>query len=236
MNNSFAGYAKSYDTFCFQEHINESISINKARKKVYAQLTDGRSERIFNKLIAYEYLTLAPATFFDLKALPYQKNGMDLFCHEFMSMIRTPDFDPDTRIIPQEKFKPFDWKFYKARISEAIKHGDPVEVRKVTLEALVELKTMPNYYCFTRHFIESIYRFAHFVPLRAKQAEEMGLKDPTSMMFNVMKLHTIGIKDCHGIDLWSQPIQMSGIPILCTEIPDLLHDLNNPELDVLRHK
>src|SRR5688500_1630378 len=90
MNNAFAGYAKSYDTFCFQEHIKESISINKARKKVYAELTNGRSERIFNKLIGYEYITLAPATFFDLKALPYQKQGMDLFCHEFMSMIRVP--------------------------------------------------------------------------------------------------------------------------------------------------
>jgi hypothetical protein len=236
MNNAFAGYEKSYETFCFQQHIKDSISINKERRKVYAELTDGRSERIFNKLIGYEYVTLVPATYFDLKALPYQKQGMDLFCHEFMSMIRTPEFDPNTRIIPQEKFKPFDWKFYKDRITAAIAHGSAPEVRQVTLEALIELKSMPNYYCFTRHFIESIYRFAHFVPLRAQQAEEFGLKDPSKMMFNVMKLHTVGIKDCHGIDLWSQPIQMSGIPILCTEIPNLLSDLDVPELEVLKHK
>lgn len=236
MNNSFAGYTKSYETFCFQGHIKESISINKSRRKVYAELTDRRSDRIFNKLIGYEYVTLAPATFFDLKALVYQKQGMDLFCHEFMGMIRTPDFDPNTRIIPKEQFKPFAWKFYKERITAAIKHGNATEVKKASLEALVELKSMPNYYCFTRHFIESIYRFAHFVPLRSQQAEELGLKDPRKMMFSVMKLHTLGMKDCHGIDLWSQPIQMSGIPILCTEIPDLLSDLDVPELKVLRHK
>lgn len=236
MNNSFAGYSKSYETFCFQEHIKESISINKSRRKVYAKLTNGRSERIFNKLIGYEYITLAPATYFDLKALKYQKQGMDLFCHEFMSMIRTPDFDPNTRIIPKEQFRPFDWKFYKNRITTAIKHDNEGEVKRATLDALIELKSMPNYYCFTRHFLESIYRFAHFVPLRSEQAENFGLKDPTKMMFSVMKLHTIGIKDCHGIDVWSQPIQSSGIPILCTEIPDLLSDLDVPELEVLKHR
>lgn len=227
---SLDGYAKSYETFCFGHHVKESISINGERRKVYAELTDGRSDRIFNKLIAYEYVTLAPAAYFDLKALPYQKNGMDLFCHEFMSMKRAPDFDPATRIIPQESFRPFDWKFYKNRIVEAIDNKNVTEVKKVTLEALIELKAQPNYYCFTRHFFESIYRFAHFTPLRSTQAEEMELKDPSKLMFAVMKLHTLGLKDCHGIDLWSQPIQMSGIPILCTEIPDLMFDLNVPEL------
>lgn len=236
MNNSFASYTKSYETFCFQKHINESLSINKARRKVYAQLTAGRSDRIFNKLISYEYITLAPATFFDLKALKYQKQGMDLFCHEFMSMIRTPSFDPNHRKIPQEIFRPFNLEFYKGRMTEALKHGDSVEVKKATIEALIELKSQPNYYCFTRHFIESIYRFAYFAPMRKAQAEELGLKDPSEMIFNVMKLHTLGLKECHGIDLWSQPIQMSGIPILCTEIPDLLFDLQDPELDVLKHK
>lgn len=227
---SFAGYAKSYDSFCFSHHIKESISINSERSKVYSKLTNGRSDRIFNKLISLEYVTLAPATYYDLKALPYQKNGMELFCHEFMSMIRTPRFDPATRIIPRESFKPFDWKFYKRRVLEAIETEDVREVKKVTLEALIELKAQPNYYCMTRHFFESIYRFAHFTPLRSTQAEEMDLKDPTKMMFSVMKLHTLAIKQCHGLDLWSQPIQMSGIPLLCTEIPDLMFDLNVPEL------
>lgn len=236
MTVSFAGYAKSYETFCFQAHIKESISVNKERRKVYAELTDGRSDRIFNKLIGYEYLTLAPATFFDLKALPYQKKGMELFCHEFMDLKRVPDFDPSTRIIPEEIFRPFNWKFHKGRINEALKHGSASEVKKVSLEALVELKGQPNYYCMTRHFIESIYRFAHFVPLRAQEARELGLKDPKKMMFDIMKLHTLGLNDCHGIDLWSQPIQMSGIPILCTEIPDLMSDLELPELEILKRK
>lgn len=236
MATSLSGYTKSYDSFCFQEHIRESIAINKERKQVYAELTGGRSNKIFNLLISYEYLTLAPATVFDLQALSYQKNGMDLFCHEFMSMIRTPAFNPERKVIPQEQFKPFDWKFYKNRMNEAIKHRDLVEVRKTSIEALLELKSQPSYYCFSRHLFESIYRFAHFVPLRELQASEMDLKDPTHLMFKVMKLHLLGLKDSHRIDLWAQPIQMSGTPILCSEIPDLLFDLDVPELKKLKKK
>lgn len=234
MTIALSGYAKSYESFCFQGHIRESISINKERKKVYSELTNGRSDKIFNTVIGYEYVTLAPATFFDLQALSYHKNGLDLFCHEFMSMVRSPNFDPEARVIPEEAFRPFDWKFYKERTSNALKHKDITEVRKTALEALVELKSQPRYYCFSRHLFESIYRFAHFLPLRSKQAEKLGLKDPADIMFNVMKLHLLGIKDSHRIDVWSQPIQMSGIPILCSEIPDLLFDLNNPELNILK--
>ncbi|MFP5387496.1 MAG: hypothetical protein ACLGHN_15570 [Bacteriovoracia bacterium] len=231
---SLAGHAKSYKTFCFQGHILESISINKERKKIYADLTNGRSNKIFNILIAYEYVTLAPALLFDLKAIPYQRKGLDIFCHEFMRMTRTPDLDPSVRRVPEEEFMPFNWKFYKDRIAEAIKHGNPDEVRQVALEGLRELKKQPDYYCFTRHFLESIYRFAYFTPIREQQAEEMNLKDPTRMMFDVMSLHLIGLKDCHKIDLLSQPIQKMGIPILCSEVPDLLFDLNLPELDSLK--
>lgn len=236
MATTLTGYTKSYDSFCFQEHIRESIAINKERKQVYADLTDGRSNKIFNLLISYEYLTLAPAAVFDLKALSYQKNGMDLFCHEFMSMMRTPKFQPENQIIPSEKFRPFDWKFYKTRMNEALKHRDLSEVRKTSIEALLDLKSQPHYYCFSRHLFESIYRFAFFAPLRAQQAQDMELKDPTDLMFKVMKLHLLGLKDSHRIDLWSQPIQMSGIPILCSEIPDLLFDLDDPELSELKKK
>jgi len=231
---TLAGHAKSYEKNCFREHITESISINKERKGVYSSLTQGRSDRIFNLLIAYEYLTLAPATVFDLRALPYQKNGMELFCHEFMSMNRAPDFDPNERRIPKEEFKPFHWEFYKKRIGEALKHKNVEEVRRAALEGLIALKEQPNYYCFTRHFLESIYRFAYFQPVRQQEASEMNLKDPTALMLDVMKLHLLGLKDCHKIDLWAQPIQMAGIPILCSEVPDLLFDLKHPELEVLR--
>jgi hypothetical protein len=230
MSSALSGYAKSYSNNCFKQHILESISINTKRKQDYAKLTQGRSNRIFNTLIAYETVTLAPASYFDLLALPFQKQGIELFCHEFMGMNQAPQFDSNNRIKPTEVFKPFDWKFYKERMEIALKHGNETELKSVLVQALEELKSMPHYYCMTRHLLESIYRFAHFMPIRIEEAQVKNLKSPKKIITDVMKLHLLGMKESHKIDLLSQPIQKSGIPILCSEIPNLLFDLETEEL------
>jgi hypothetical protein len=236
MITSLVAQANTYKSFCFHEHIKDSISINKERKKVYSVLTNGKSNQIYNEFIAFEYLTSALTPFYDLQALSYQKQGINLFCDEFMNLIRNPDFDPNHRQMPAETFQKLDWKYHHKKIREAIKRKDVSEVKKVTLEALVEIKSLPNYYCLTRHFYESIYRFAHFVPLRVKQAEEKSLQNPTDLMFRMMKLQALGLRGSYGIDVKSSPIQLSGIPMICSEIPPLLNDLKNIELDVLRNK
>jgi hypothetical protein len=234
MTVSLTAYTKSYEKNCFREHILESISINRERKKVYSQLTEGRSNKIFNTLIGYEILTLGPAAYFDFKALEYQRKGMDLFCHEFMSMERAPDFDPNNRHIPPERFRPFDWTFYKNRLAAGLQRKDYHEVQRASSEALIELKEQPNYYCMTRHMFESIYRFSYFGPKRSEQAKEMDLQDPKDLILSLAKLHLLGLRDAHRIDLLAQPLQQGGIPILCAEIPDLLFDLNAPELEILK--
>lgn len=231
-----SGYAKSYEKNCFREHITESLSINRERRKFYQKLTNGESDRIFNTLIASEVTTLIPAGYFDLKAKPFQKKGLDLFCHEFVSLNRAPEFDYDRRITPQAKFVSFDYKFYKERLDIAIKARKAESIRKISLEALVELSAMPDYYCMTRHMIESIYRFAFFLPIREKEAKILNLDSPAEIMLDVMKLHLFPLGLSYKIDLWSQPIQESGIPILCSEIPDAVSDLNSPELEALKAK
>lgn len=225
-----SAFAKSYKDNCFREHITESIGINSKRKKAYAKLTNGQSDRIFTTLISSEVATLIPASYFDLKARAYQKKGLELFCHEFVSLNHAPIFDPENRIRPTEKFRPFDWKFYQLRLEDAMKARKINLVRKISLEALMELKSYPHYYCMTRHLIESIYRFAFFVPLREEEAKSQNLTPPTEIMLDVMKLHLLPFSLSYKIDIWSQPIQESGIPILCSEIPDLLFDLDAPEL------
>lgn len=229
---SFNGYAQSHQSFCFQGHIKESIAINKDRKKIYSKMTQRKSNRIFNELITYERLTLIPAAVYDLKALKYQRKGIDLFCKEFLPLVQTPV--PELKI-PQETFSLFDWKLHKKKILKALNTQDAEKVKEVTLEALVELKSQPNYYCLTRHFIESIYRFAHFIPLRRAQAAARGLKDPSKLMFSLMRIQAQGFLGSVTIDLKSQPIQESGVPMICAEMPNLLSDIHNNKLDVLKN-
>ena len=218
-----ASFAKNHESFCFQNHILESISINKARQEVYSKLTAGKSNSIYRELIGYEKLSLTVATFFDLKALRYQKAGMNIFCKEFKALIQAP------KVMGLKPLKPFsapDRKSIEQKILAALKTKNTEEVKKASLEIIEEMKTQPSYYCLSRHFIESIYRFAHFAPMWSKQAEAKGLKDPSKMIFNVMKLHTLGLKGTFAIDRKSQPIQAKGIPMVCAEIPDLLEDIH----------
>lgn len=230
MTISFSGFTKSYDKNCFREHILESIAINKERKFAYSQLTNGRTDRIFNLLIGSEYLSLVPARYYDMRAAQFQKKGMSLFCHEFMSMNRVSEFDPEKRIIPSAPREPFDWGFHKKRLGRAIEKRNVEMVKAAAITALEILFKQPEYHCMSRHIVESIYRFAYFIPLRQQEAKSLGAKSPDDLMWDVTRLHLLGMGGSYEIDEWSGPIQEEGIPVLCSEIPDLLHDLEAPEL------
>ena len=234
MTISFSSFAKSYETNCFREHILESIAINKERKFAYSQLTEGKSDRIFNLLIGSEYLTLVPATYFDLKARKFQKNGSSLFCQEFMSMNRVGEFEADKLVVPEKKREDFDWKFHKTNLERAFDSRSSDLVRHAAIGALLELKKQPQYYCLTRHMFESIYRFAYFIPLREQEAAELKINPPTNLLFEVIGLHLMGLAGSYEIDEWSGPIQESGIPLLCSEFPDLIKDINEEELTHLK--
>jgi hypothetical protein len=226
MGVSFAGHVPSYQKNCFGDHIRESIEINSQRRSVYRDLTEGQSDRIFNFLIATERLSLLPASYYDLRSRPYQRNGVPLFCHEFVSMNAAPDFDPERRVIPPETFTAFDWRFHRDRISYAVSVRDAELVKAVSLQAIQALAAWPNYYCMLRHIIESVYRFAYFLPLQQEAARDAGLKSPAALSFEVMWLQVQTLGSAYRIDLWSAPIQRQGIPILCAELPRLLDDLD----------
>ncbi len=226
MTMSFDGHAKSYARACFTQHIRESIHINSSRRDFYSGITAGRSNRVFNRLITAERLSLIPAALYDARALRWQRRGLPLFCYEFMSMNNTPDFDPERRVVPTERFEAFDWRFYRDRLEEAARAKDVRQTKAVALEGVRALERMPNYYCMLRHILESVYRFAYFVPLQDARASELGLPSPKNILFEVINLQLLAFGESYKIDLWSAPIQQTGVPILCAELPKLLEDLD----------
>ncbi len=224
----YQSYIKSYSTNCFREHVQESIVLNTQRKKLYRGLTEGQSDRIFTTLIASEVLTLAPATVFDLKARRFQRQGMDLLCHELMSMQRVPDFGEPVAVT--DRFREVNWKFYKTRLEIAVRNRNAKSLRTICVDAMAELRDMPKYYCMLRHLFESIYRFGFFLPLRSEEAKKLGIDSPEPLLLDIVRLHLLGLEGSNRLDLWCHPIQEAGVPILFSELPDLLQDLESPEL------
>lgn len=221
---SFSSHSEITGQQCFTSHLKNSISINKARRSAYSELTQGQSDRVFNSLLTGEYLAILPARLLDYYARKFHRKGVDLFCDEFKDM--EEDLSPPALgSIPSEEWQDFDWRKYKKLVKAALNKKDVEGVKLLSLDALDELKSYPHYYCMMRHLIESIYRFAHFTPLRIQEAQVSGLPSPERLMYKVMRLHLFALGSSFQIDLDSYPIQASGIPILCTELPNLLSDL-----------
>ncbi len=209
----------------FLDHITESISINSERRPFYKKLSGGKSENGFRILIALEVLMVPSTWFWDKRCAYYQKNGVPLLKDELVSMNRTPDFDPEKRVSPGP-FPKIPWKDFKKKLSLAINTNDPAEIVRVAKIIIDEMHTYPHYYPMTRHLVESIYRFAWFAPEREKAASEKGLKNPRPLIISIMKYHLVGFWFFMKIDEASAPVHAEGIPMLTSELPDLLADMN----------
>ncbi len=209
----------------FLDHITESISINSERRPFYKKLSSGKSEKGFRLLIALEILMVPSTLLWDKRCAYFQKNGVPLLKDELVSMNRTPDFDPLKRVIPGP-FPKISWKIFKKKLSVAIEGEDPGEIGKVSRDIIDEMSAYPHYYPMTRHLVESIYRFAYYSPVREKAALEKGLKNPRSLINSIMKYHLVGFWFFVKIDEASAPVHAEGIPMLTSELPDLLADMN----------
>ncbi len=74
----------------FTEHLREAISINKARRKIYIELSDGKSKSLSNRLIFFERLLIIPAMFFDWRAKRFIRKGIPIMQNDFVPMNKLP--------------------------------------------------------------------------------------------------------------------------------------------------
>ncbi len=208
----------------FLEHITESISINSERRPFYKKLSDGKSETGFIYLIILEILMIPSAWFWDMCAAYYQRNGIPLFDREFVSMNRAPEFDSSRRVSPGT-CPEIPWQSFQHQLKEAIQSGNSEEVVKCSLRIAGEMKSYPEFYPMTRHLVESIFRFAYFCPQRIQEAHALRLKSPKALIFKMMNYHLVGFWFFVQIDKAAAPVHAMGIPMLTSELPDLLADL-----------
>ena len=200
-----SGLAKS----CFSDHISEAIKLNLKYKKIYSDMTDGKSDKVFSFLISSELLTYFPAKFYDFKARLINSD----FCHEFKDMtFKTPS---EELKVPATPFRIF--AFDTKGVESAIQAKNVEKIKAESLHIINQMLEDPQYNCLTRHLFESIYRLAYFLPSRSLQAQ--------SLSFSLLKHHLSSLNTSIRIDSMAGPLQELGYPILCEELPDLLSDL-----------
>jgi len=72
------------------EHLREAVSINTARKKIYIELSGGKSKSLSNRLIFFERFLIAPAMFFDWRAKRFITKGIPIMKDDFVPMNQLP--------------------------------------------------------------------------------------------------------------------------------------------------
>ncbi|MFL5782963.1 MAG: hypothetical protein ACJ76H_00055 [Bacteriovoracaceae bacterium] len=218
---SFSAHAKY-----FTSHVKQSISINKERRPYYRALTNGKSDAVFSKLIHLEKLILTSAWLYDLRASYFHLRGLPVLKDEFIPMNRAPEFDPAQRKYPEYDIADVPWRNYQTELRKLVKEKKQEELLSRSREIINEFKGQPDYWCLTRHLVESIYRFAWFLPKETEQARLKKIRSPEKLLWEIMDYHLLGFSRFVEVDLLSAPIQKEGIPLLCNELPDLLSDLH----------
>ena len=212
----YAGY--------FTDHVKESIVINKSRKVFYSKLSDGKANAAMKKLISLERQMLPFSLIYDVRASYYHRRGVPVLKDEFVPMISIPDFNPDAPK-PESEIKNIPWKTYREEYKALIENKDRERLLSRSLEIIHELEAQKQYWCLTRHLVESIYRLAWFLPVRIEEARAKNVKSPENLIWDIIRFHLIGFSRFAKVDVLAAPVQSEGIPMICSELPDLLNDL-----------
>jgi hypothetical protein len=207
----------AYDSSCFSRHLDEAIQLNENRKQLYSELTNGDSEQISSKLIRQERWAKIFAFFYDWRAETYQENGIPVVCDEFVSMSLTPPFvsyqAPQVRVGALPELPIGGWE------DELNNKEDFDQLAQASLQMVHSLNELPDYFCMTRHLLESIVRSARLAPSHIEKSLQANLDSPRDLLQDFIELHVDGLQDAYELDRMAFPMQAKGIPILCRDVP-----------------
>lgn len=202
-------------------HLMEAIVLNCRRLPKYARLTQGRSIKISLLLIWSESISLVSAFIMDTVAKYWQKKGVPVFVHEFISMEETPEFSSSYAFAfePLKIFPRFE--IPKKKLGELVEQKKYESLSSELGNLIRSLEKYPHIFCMTRHTLESFLRCSNLTPLHIQKAKELEVKSPEKFCQNALKSHLFAMGFCMFLDRLSFPIQNAGVPIVCQDVPPI---------------
>lgn len=202
-------------------HIFEAISLNFQRVGPYARLSGGASLPVSALLIFSEVVILPSSLLMDLRAKYWQKRGVPVLVHEFVSMKLAAQFKQSYpfEIAPLASFPSLDLR--RKEMSLSLKSGD-LEALSSQLEKVIKkAHSLPHVNCMTRHMLESALRCANLARMHIEKAQQAGVKSPERFCVGLVRSHLMGLGFCRLLDRISFPLQNKGIPIVFQDVPPI---------------
>lgn len=203
------------------KHLADATKINRERAPKYAELSDAKSLRLSQELIAMERVAIIGTLRLDYEAKKYLKNGIGVFHDDLIDMALAPKFSsryPDN-LAPREQII-YRTNTIRKKWKASIKQDDLQNIydEAVNLLEVGELKET-NQNCLTRHFVESIARSILNHEEHRSKALAMGLKDPKEMLLKFLKLQINSLTWMESLDKRAFKIQRENIPLFCNDVP-----------------
>jgi hypothetical protein len=215
---SFLNFAQAE---CLSEHLEAAYTLNELRKPLYSELTEGESERISDFLIKEEKKAYWPARATEWTFRHHHRAGIPILCEDFIPMSQAPDFSYDEDRTPlEEDYVSKDVDAIQERLLEAF---DGRNFNALGEQAVVELKdfSSTSYNCMTRHILESIGRSAFLAERYIEASDQMNLSNPSFRLWVTLRIKIHSMSEVKQIDQWAAPIQKTGVPIICNDVPHI---------------
>lgn len=219
---SLCGCPASRSAGCFEEHVRDAMTLNRARLPAYSDASLGRSEAVSLALIRSERGALLAALFYDGQARKFRERGVPLLCSEFEHMDQTPALQVKAARPRPPGARP-DTGQIQVELKAAWDQGGFFSLRSASHRVIKQLEERPAYDCMLRHMLESIRRAAHLAPHHAQAAQDAGLNPKAALRLSrgFIKLHMAYLPAAARLDALALPLQQEGIPIICGDVPPI---------------
>ena len=208
---------------CIKEHLKAAIKINTVRKPMYSKLTHGKSDKISDRLIQGEKISLIYASYLEYLAKPYWKEGIAIFCDEFISLDNIPEFkSKDLTPDPIYIFHTLEVTNLRAKMYKAYESNDFLTIEQAARKHLNYLRTSSTYYSMTKHTLESIILAAKMSKQHIHDSKIKGLKNPKKILMKNIRIQIFILSFAMKLDRDAAPLQAEGVKIITQDIPHIV--------------
>ncbi len=206
---------------CLAEHLREAVAQNRARMPLYAEASNGESERVSKLLIGLEEASIVVAARVDEPSAVYHAAGIPIVCDGVVPMSWTPPFVAVSLRSVNDTFTPLNGEAVAADLRDALAKGGPDAVAALAHQWIGRLASTPHRHCLVRHVLESVARIALLAEDHERLARRRKLPSPAGIDDDLLRAHLSGLGVSAYLDEQAAPIQARGVPILCNDVPTI---------------
>lgn len=205
-----------------EKHLVDAIELYSFRMALYHDLTQGKSDKLFKKLIADEKLSLGVARIFDVRAYAFSQTGIAIVEADFVSMDGNAGFG--AAIAYASKLDAIRQTEVQKRLSNfKPAENNFVDVSNQCFQLLIwidDFERKHNLYLpMTKHLVESIGFSALHAPVY--MAQSSGATFPLSRDMVKMQIFVLRNLNPLEFDVAANTFHQDGIGVLVNDLPHI---------------